>query len=63
MTDDLTLLAEWAEGRADLLVLTIHWGRNWDRETSVLHRRMAALACRMRQGRPPGRVRGPPTRR
>ncbi len=42
--DRVKCLGEWAKGRCDLLVLTIHWGRNWDRETSGLHRKMARMA-------------------
>jgi len=37
-------LGQWAEGRCDLLVLTIHWGDNWVRETQPVHRRMACIA-------------------
>ncbi len=42
--DRVRRLGEWARGRCDLLVLTIHWGRNWDRETSEIHRKMARMA-------------------
>jgi poly-gamma-glutamate capsule biosynthesis protein CapA/YwtB (metallophosphatase superfamily) len=37
-------LGQWAEGRCDLLVLTIHWGDNWVRETPPAHREMARIA-------------------
>ncbi|MBN2130076.1 MAG: CapA family protein [Sedimentisphaerales bacterium] len=37
-------LGEWAEGRCDLLVLTIHWGDNWVRPTQPVHRKMARIA-------------------
>ncbi len=37
-------LGGWARRRCDLLILTIHWGRNWDRETSAIHRKMARIA-------------------
>jgi hypothetical protein len=37
-------LGQWAEGRCDLLVLTIHWGNNWVRETQPAHRKMARIA-------------------
>ena len=42
--DRVRRLGEWARGRCDLLILTIHWGRNWDRETSAVHRKMARIA-------------------
>lgn len=49
--DDLAAFAEkvaqlgqWADGRCDLLVLTIHWGKNWVRETQPIHRKMARIA-------------------
>ncbi len=37
-------LGRWAEGRCDLLVLTLHWGGNWVRETRPAHREMARIA-------------------
>ncbi len=37
-------IARWADGRCDLLVLTIHWGQNWVRETQPVHRKMARIA-------------------
>jgi len=37
-------LAQWAQGRCDLLALTIHWGNNWVRETQPAHRKMARIA-------------------
>ena len=37
-------LAAWARNRCHLLVLTIHWGRNWVRRTQPVHRRMARIA-------------------
>jgi CubicO group peptidase (beta-lactamase class C family)/poly-gamma-glutamate capsule biosynthesis protein CapA/YwtB (metallophosphatase superfamily) len=49
--EDLTTFAEktrrlgrWAERRCDLLVLTIHWGDNWVRQTQPAHRDMARIA-------------------
>lgn len=43
-TSQLQQLGQWARGRCDLVVLTIHWGRNWALETPDLHRRMARIA-------------------
>ena len=43
-TDKVKRLGQWADGRCELLVLTIHWGRNWDRETPAVHRAMARIA-------------------
>jgi len=37
-------LGQWAKGRCGLLVLTIHWGNNWVRETQPVHRKMARIA-------------------
>jgi poly-gamma-glutamate capsule biosynthesis protein CapA/YwtB (metallophosphatase superfamily)/transglutaminase-like putative cysteine protease len=37
-------LRGWADGRCDLLVLTIHWGKNWVRETQSFQRKMARIA-------------------
>lgn len=37
-------LREWADGRCDLLVLTIHWGKNWVRETQPFQKKMARIA-------------------
>ena len=37
-------LGRWAEGRCDLLILTIHWGDNWVRQTQPTHREMARIA-------------------
>ena len=37
-------LSKWAKRRCDILILTIHWGRNWDRITSNIHRKMARMA-------------------
>jgi len=37
-------LGRGAEGRCDLLVLTIHWGNNWVRQTQPVHRKMARIA-------------------
>jgi hypothetical protein len=43
-TQKVKRLEEWARGRCDLLVLTIHWGKNWVRETQPIHREMARIA-------------------
>ena len=37
-------IAKWADGRCDLLVLTIHWGKNWVRETQPFQKKMARIA-------------------
>ncbi|MBN1124228.1 MAG: CapA family protein [Sedimentisphaerales bacterium] len=37
-------LGQWAQERCDLLILTIHWGNNWVRETQPIHRKMARIA-------------------
>jgi CubicO group peptidase (beta-lactamase class C family)/transglutaminase-like putative cysteine protease len=37
-------LGQWAKGRCDLLVLTIHWGKNWARDTPPAHRTIARIA-------------------
>ncbi|MBN1418784.1 MAG: CapA family protein [Planctomycetes bacterium] len=43
-TAEVKRLAGAVRGRCDLLVLTIHWGDNWVRETQPAHRRMARIA-------------------
>ncbi len=43
-TEKMRKLGRWANGRCDLLVLTIHWGNNWVRETQPVHRTMARIA-------------------
>ena len=43
-TEKVKRLGQWAEGRCDLLVLTIHWGKNWARETQPIHRTMVRIA-------------------
>ncbi|MBP7049623.1 MAG: serine hydrolase [Phycisphaerae bacterium] len=42
--DQMQSLGQWAQGRCDLLVLTIHWGDNWVRDTPPVHREMARIA-------------------
>lgn len=37
-------LAEWADGRCDLLGLTIHWGPNWDDAPTPTRQKMARIA-------------------
>lgn len=37
-------LGQWAKGRCDLLVLTIHWGKNWVKDTPPVHQAMARIA-------------------
>ncbi len=39
-------MGKWAAGRCDILILTIHWGRNWVRDTQPIHRTMARIAFR-----------------
>ncbi|MEN6576163.1 MAG: CapA family protein [Phycisphaerales bacterium] len=41
---EMQRLGQWAQGRCDLLVLTIHWGDNWVRDTQPAHREMARVA-------------------
>jgi hypothetical protein len=43
-TEKMQKLGRWAEGRCDVLVLTIHWGNNWVRQTQPVHRKMAQIA-------------------
>ncbi|MCH5377644.1 MAG: CapA family protein, partial [Planctomycetes bacterium] len=43
-TEKVERLGQWANGRCDLLVLTIHWGKNWVRDTPEVHRAMARIA-------------------
>ncbi len=43
-TEKVKRLGQWAEGRCDLLILTIHWGKNWARDTPAAHRAMARIA-------------------
>jgi hypothetical protein len=43
-TERMGALGRWADGRCDLLVLTIHWGNNWVRGTQAAHREMARIA-------------------
>ncbi len=43
-TQKIKRAAEWADGRCDLLLLTVHWGENWVRETQPVHREMARIA-------------------
>jgi len=43
-TEKVKRLGRWADGRCDLLVLTIHWGNNWAREPQPVHREMARIA-------------------
>lgn len=43
-TEKVKRLGEWADGRCDLLVLTIHWGSNWVRETQPFQKKMARIA-------------------
>jgi len=43
-TERVKRLGRWAEGRCDLLVLTIHWGKNWGRNTPPVHQAMARIA-------------------
>ncbi|MCP4592320.1 MAG: CapA family protein, partial [bacterium] len=43
-TEKVKRLGQWADGRCDLLVLTIHWGKNWVRDTQPIHRAMARVA-------------------
>ena len=43
-TEKVERLGQWAEGRCDLLILTIHWGKNWARETPPAHQTMARIA-------------------
>jgi hypothetical protein len=42
--DKIGRLAKWADGRCDLLVLTIHWGPNWADTPSPARRAMARIA-------------------
>ena len=42
--EQMRKLRQWARGRCDLLILTIHWGDNWVRETQPIHREMARIA-------------------
>lgn len=41
---EMKRLGQWAQGRCDLLILTIHWGDNWVRDTQPAHREMARIA-------------------
>jgi poly-gamma-glutamate capsule biosynthesis protein CapA/YwtB (metallophosphatase superfamily) len=41
---EMQWLGQWAQGRCDLLALTIHWGDNWVRDTQPAHREMARIA-------------------
>ena len=43
-TDKVKRLGQWADGRCDLLALTIHWGKNWVRETQPFQKEMARIA-------------------
>ena len=43
-TEKVRQLGQWAQGRCDLLALTIHWGGNWVRQTLPVHREMARIA-------------------
>jgi hypothetical protein len=43
-TKKVKRLGQWAKGRCDLLILTIHWGKNWARETPPAHRVMSRIA-------------------
>lgn len=43
-TAKMRKLREWADGRCDLLLLTIHWGANWTTEPPAHHREMARIA-------------------
>jgi len=43
-TERMRALGRWAHGRCDLLVLTIHWGNNWVRQTQPAHQKMARIA-------------------
>ena len=43
-TEKVKRLGQWAEGRCDLLVLTIHWGKNWSRDTPPVHQAMTRIA-------------------
>ncbi|MBN1851881.1 MAG: CapA family protein [Pirellulales bacterium] len=43
-TEKVARLGQWADGRCDLFILTIHWGKNWVRETQPIHRKMARIA-------------------
>jgi hypothetical protein len=43
-TEKVKRLGQWAEGRCDLLILTIHWGKNWARDTPPAHQGMARIA-------------------
>jgi len=43
-TDKVKALGRWADGRCDLLVLTIHWGKNWARQPPRAHQAMARIA-------------------
>ncbi len=42
--EQMRRLGQWAQGRCNLLVLTIHWGDNWVRQTQPAHREMARIA-------------------
>lgn len=43
-TEKVARLGRWADGRCNLLVLTIHWGKNWAKQTPQTHREMARIA-------------------
>ena len=43
-TEKVRRLGQWAEGRCDLLVLTIHWGPNWDKVPTPARKAMARIA-------------------
>jgi poly-gamma-glutamate synthesis protein (capsule biosynthesis protein) len=44
LTEKIKKMSQWAESRCDLLILTIHWGKNWAQEVPAVHRSMARIA-------------------